>query len=170
MLQTVECRQYHSLSQNFTKFPFPLSCCKTQHRWKQTADWPTYLFFFHISSQPFVCGLVTTNNRCVGSFVLDKTQHHVSRLPRFVLRCVVSKKPSGMKCSALYTAENDLMELRCGSEPECRRGGERKGLDWSQEWAAHSCSLQLVMSGQWKTPWVVSQRTQWTKTHQHVSL
>lgn len=60
-----------------------------------------------------------------------------------------TKEPSGMKYSALETAENDLiMELRCGSEPECRRGGERKGLDGSQEWAAHSCSLQLVMSGQ----------------------
>lgn len=98
MLQTVECRQYRRLSQDFTKFPFPLSCCKTQHRWKQTADWPTYLFFFllkqHISSQSFVCWLVTTNNRCVGSFVLDKTQHRVSRLPRFVLRCVVSFPPN----------------------------------------------------------------------------
>lgn len=105
MLQTVECRQYRRLSQDFTKFPFPLCCCKTQHRWKQTADWPTYLFFFllkqHISSLSFVCWLVTTNNRCVGSFVLDKTQHHVSRLPRFVLRCVVSFAPKKNKKNPL---------------------------------------------------------------------
>lgn len=61
------------------------------------------------------------------------------------------------------------MELRCGSESECSRGGDRKGLDGRQEWAVYSCSLQLVTSGRWKTPWVVSQRTQWTKTHPQVS-
>lgn len=58
------------------------------------------------------------------------------------------------------------MELRCGSEPERRRGRDRNQVDEFQEWAAHSCSLQQVTSGQWKTPWIVSQRTRWTKTRQ----